>query len=497
MKNYKKLLLGLGLGGLIILGFIMFPKSSLAAFSPSQIQNAQLSFRTPNIICMTIGGTCYEFNATNGANITQGETVIYKPSDASQYCTPTTSSGPLQLVVFINQSSPSLVGTVRSVSATYGSSVLYGSSAQGVCSLVIPNNKSVSSPTGPPPAGSPGAAFTDQTISNIKASNFSFTNGATIKLEFGNAQPISFTDSNPEDPTIRFDVDSGFCEGKGGNIAITSTNLEANTLNGSFTLWIYDTKNSNKCVKRTIPINGIQNPGKIAIKIFQGETSGMSTITGSLSLTPRENDTTNKIYVKSSSTCAGGWAVILDTAGGTSGKLYSLGSGANASSIGFPGCGIKDARNILLTSPPGQAAPVLCTDKTPPYPPDASGKCDDGSTPTGTNQQNNDDTESCYTIGKLGLEWFFCAVLDGIDSAVTAFYDAVQNQLCIQVSTENDLASTNSVSAGSTICGNNKNLFTDTLHTAWSSMRVLATSVLVILLLVAIIGQAIGPGRSS
>ncbi len=108
-----------------------------------------------------------------------------------------------------------------------------------------------------------------------------------------------------------------------------------------------------------------------------------------------------------------------------------------------------------------------------------------------------DDTPTCENSDRLGLGWLFCKILRGIDSAVTAFYDEVQDQLCVKVDTAVTVNGTpiNSGTDGGVKCGNKENLFTPQLYEVWSNIRVIATSLLVILMLVAIIGQAVSGGK--
>ncbi len=83
-------------------------------------------------------------------------------------------------------------------------------------------------------------------------------------------------------------------------------------------------------------------------------------------------------------------------------------------------------------------------------------------------------TPDCWTSGSLGLEWLFCPVLKAIDAVVYHFNNFINDQLHF--------------SSG------DKTIQAEGTQRIWSTFRVLATALLIIIMLIAIISQAIGSG---
>jgi len=91
--------------------------------------------------------------------------------------------------------------------------------------------------------------------------------------------------------------------------------------------------------------------------------------------------------------------------------------------------------------------------------------------------------ESGYTGAAHEFNWISCKILAGLDGLTNTFLGIVQNQL--------DVCTGKSSTTGNT-CSNN--ILTDQVKQAWRIFRVIATSILVIILLVMVISQAIGSG---
>jgi hypothetical protein len=99
------------------------------------------------------------------------------------------------------------------------------------------------------------------------------------------------------------------------------------------------------------------------------------------------------------------------------------------------------------------------------------------------------------------LGWIFCKLLEGIDAAVKSFYEEVEGQLCVKSGLSTTKGGENSAGDATNVCVSKtdsgpKNYLTADLNKAWSSMRVIATSILVIVMLIGIIGHAAGGGKS-
>ena len=96
---------------------------------------------------------------------------------------------------------------------------------------------------------------------------------------------------------------------------------------------------------------------------------------------------------------------------------------------------------------------------------------------------SNNSCESSYTGAAHEFNWISCKILAGLDGLTNTFLGIVQNQL--------DVCTGTSSTTGNT-CSNN--ILTDKVKQAWRIFRVIATSILVIILLVMVISQAIGSG---
>ncbi|HEX5395334.1 MAG TPA: hypothetical protein VFW52_03235 [Candidatus Saccharimonadales bacterium] len=115
-----------------------------------------------------------------------------------------------------------------------------------------------------------------------------------------------------------------------------------------------------------------------------------------------------------------------------------------------------------------------------------------GGTPDCTTQNGGGNTaaqtgESCESASLISLEWLFCAVLRGIDGVVRSFYDQVEAQLCVKAGP--------STTAGATQCGaGSDNILNDQVYSAWSTMRIIASVILVLAMLGMVIAQALNTG---
>lgn len=187
--------------------------------------------------------------------------------------------------------------------------------------------------------------------------------------------------------------------------------------------------------------------------------------------------------------------IIFTSAGSNQATRYSLNNDNNLntsegnsdlinflrdSTWGTPGCGQNASqRNFFGT------ATTFNIFGTPPSGPN------NANTPAagGGNGGGGASAASCESSFSSGFEWVMCPALDIADSAAGAFNGFIEDQLCINTGA--------SSSAGGVTCGGNSILGDQThqgVKNAWSIFRVLATSLLVIIMLVMVISQAIGGG---
>jgi hypothetical protein len=128
-----------------------------------------------------------------------------------------------------------------------------------------------------------------------------------------------------------------------------------------------------------------------------------------------------------------------------------------------------------------------------------TGKCTDPAKGCTNNNANAAPAPSCENNNNSGLEWMICPVLKLIDGAVSQFYGMVEDQLCFRAGVSLTKATADTTpcnSAGGTIDylkGKPKGS-PGNLYEAWSNMRILATSLLVIAMLAMVLSQAMGSG---
>ncbi len=112
----------------------------------------------------------------------------------------------------------------------------------------------------------------------------------------------------------------------------------------------------------------------------------------------------------------------------------------------------------------------------------------------GSSGGEGDSLSACLTISNP-FSWAVCPILGMVDSVVKKLYDSIQNRLCIAT----NYNETGNLTAGAKDAKNRcegESFLNDAAKSAWSSFRVIATSLLVIAMLFGIIGQAVGSGRS-
>lgn len=351
--------------------------------------------------------------------------------------------------------------------------LIYSGNSSTACNIVSPSSGTIGfnrnltyTPTVPPGQGS---GFTDP---KFAGASFKFVDGATIEASLPNKNggkvTVRFTDSNPVDDKREFLSDtSEFCGNKKGRISFDNSDQGNNSIPLEVQLFYYTS--AGLCTATEVLKNfNVANPGKIATKVLQWNVANIESIgTTSITFNPRQETSGPSQTVFVSGSGCSGYGVKLDN--DNSGTLYDL-NGAGSSNGPFPNCSVS-SRSVLIEGKRGEP-PVNDPDADP------SG--------SGENEDN------CYTLGSTGLEWFFCAVLAGIDKAVKEFYEEVEDQLCVKAGISTTAGGTDDTGQAINPCGKDSgNYLNDDTKAIWSAVRVIATSLLVIAMLVMVIGTAI------
>lgn len=463
MKNHKKfgLFFGLALTTLATL-FMLHGSAWAATFTLTDIQGAKAYFIDQNTLRVVIGGQNVEFDGSGSGNIT------YRPKDPSLFCVPANSTAGAKpnppdsyLQVAVKNTTP-LSGTILSGGlgdpVAVPESNLYAGTNPQNCNRALPSDKSVTSLAVAPP----GAIFTNSTIGNIKAGNFSFQDGANIILSFDGKQ-IDLYDKQPEDNNRNFtpktsDDSAFFCTSTNG-ISFKNSDQGKDPLPITFEVAYYDVPNNNKCLKKTLSFN-ISNPNKIAERVLEWNDQTIESLSGSLSLSKQASS--DLVYLEQpNDACGGDYVVILDQKGGTAGTLFQLegGSADSGTAIGkaFPNCSVKSQREVLI----------------------------DGTQGTAIDNNNggitgNDGDTCAANSGGWGLAWLACPVLDAASGLTTTLLNIFEDQLSFSV---NQLGSSKDPTSGYY-----------KIHQSWSLIKDIASSLVVIVMLVMVLSQAISFG---
>lgn len=115
--------------------------------------------------------------------------------------------------------------------------------------------------------------------------------------------------------------------------------------------------------------------------------------------------------------------------------------------------------------------------------------------PTPTTAPDKGSISDCIASSKIDpLAWIMCPVLYTLDGIIGSLYNGIQDRLCFNTGNAAAYAT-----AGNTKCPGDplltdKNGKDNGIQKAWSSFRVIATSILVIAMLAMVISQALGSG---
>jgi hypothetical protein len=288
-------------------------------------------------------------------------------------------------------------------------------------------------------------------------------NGSTIQASFTGAPAVTFTDKNPEDTTYEFLAAGSFCPGK-ASITLTNTNLIGSAaLAANVQIPRSDAVNQLGCAEYPITGKQVQNPldatnnQRVGSNIFTWQLDTIQFIVGgsALKVLPGSDE---KSYVLANDACSGGWRIDLAAAGANRGTMKEFGSN---------NCNQKQSRAVGILGTKGVA--VQACDSGDPGCTCAS---DSGTTTCTLDTTATDVDNNCEKDNNTGLEWLFCGILRSVDNMVGSLNNIIENQL--DFNTDENL--------------------TPEVKKAWDTIKVLATIVLVIIMLVMVISQAVSSG---
>jgi len=335
------------------------------------------------------------------------------------------------------------------------------------CEKVVRNNITINTYTPrPPPADAPGAAFTNESINKIKDADFAFKDDGTTIIFTFDGKPIEFTDSKVEDTDRNFQPpDESFCKGSNG-VEFTDGDQGKNPLPITFEIAYYDISVATQpCEKKKLDFK-ISNPDNVATKILQWNDQNIQSLSGPLVLEEQVNGN-GKTYIKAGTSpgdsCGGDWALVLDAPSSNSGTLYQD-PGGSKKAAGLPNCGFKNSRSVVIDGKQGEVP----TEQNP------------NGGPGGTTNTNSSDYK-CFESG-WALSWVACPVISAAQGLANSLYGFVEDQLQFTVKEGKQKDSLGGQDSREQVKG------------AWNSFRILVSGLVVILMLVMVIGQAIGSG---
>ena len=290
-----------------------------------------------------------------------------------------------------------------------------------------------------------------------------------------------------------------FCSA-GTSGAITGIKLNGDPYSGSATTITgtldvdYTALDSNSDCQNTSPnaINVvIASPAK-ATNSFEWNGDDLQSVDGSITLTHTGSPQLFEQNV--SDACGGDPVLVLDSGSTTKGNLYtgiiksSTFGGTQLPTKFFSNtsCYAKIVQAVTVSGTQGQAA--VSTAGTG----DAcsgGADCQNGVCTTGGGDCTTTavDTPSCEKNFNGTFSWIMCGAMNLADDAANGISNFVQDQLTV---------CTGPSSTAGDPCANNNgnNLLTTQVHQAWSIFRIIASALLVIILLIAVIAEAVGGG---
>jgi len=338
------------------------------------------------------------------------------------------------------------------------------------------------------------SADTTPTKADLTSATYKFQDGANITGTFKfSSAPIIFTDSNSSDSTRNYtpptDIlcDPGDIPNQNGlngkmkfgiNISDTADLTKA-TVPAQVKLDFY--VGSNCDPKNAVLANiSIDNSSQLGATDFQWDNDQIKTLNGtsnSETLSLMQN-TNNLVYTSFGDSCGSGDVILLDKAGGNTGKLYTMsqiviaprGGGSTQNLSNYPAIApYFDASKCHVDSGPKNITIAGQFGK------DATGGA-------GTTTATGD---SCaLDSGGFSLAWFMCPLLQAANDLVNGssghggLLGMFEDQLSFNVN--RDLG----------VVGGGGNQ----VQTTWSLIKNIASAILVILMLLMVFSQAISAG---
>jgi hypothetical protein len=211
-------------------------------------------------------------------------------------------------------------------------------------------------------------------------------------------------------------------------------------------------------------------------------SDGKTTYTGTTTATNNGN-----IYIDNTKagSCEASGLIVTDSVGAGSGTLYSLGNGKQVGRVPPSGDPVPDSIGQYLKTPSNcrllGTKTIDITGDLGSQPPGSSctggagcngGICTDPSLGCTTGTPPPTQASSCESAGSTGLEWILCPVLRIFDSMINTFTGILENLLDFDVST----------------------YLNPQVKSSWNIIKNIASALLIIIMLIAIIAQAVGGG---
>ncbi len=337
---HKKLLIGLGMF-MVLTVFSLMPKSDsvLAATNGKGIPASEIE-NTNNYKLVSQDVIEAKYPTGGTVSFTKKDNTLYKPP-SGVFCTPDDYNRGLKVdkIDFtladgtpINYKAPGfsnnadLTNVIRAGYKAPGADVVgyIAAIADGAtpttCTDVVGVPLKLSYSAGTAPTGN-GNAFTDKTVGNIKASDFTIKDGANIILNFNGAS-VTFHDKNPEDETRNFkSSNNDFCGGNIGEINFKDGDQAKDPLPINVSIPYYDTSSAGKgACKSGVDAwslsPSIDNSKQLAMAVvkYSGPDIVSVSDTSNLKLSAQTGDTSGKIFVSdnSSGSCGGNYVALLD-----------------------------------------------------------------------------------------------------------------------------------------------------------------------------------------
>lgn len=321
------------------------------------------------------------------------------------------------------------------------------------------------------------AADVNLTPDEVKNGTLSWVNAATIKM-VTNGKTVVFKDGDIGDPNDTFSAVDYMCPDS--TIKVSNKNLS----NNSATIKMKITPPSSvveSCIDGGEYKNKtLEAPENSQIK-WQMIGNNIQRVDGKGTDKYSFDRISGNIFGRKGDSDGCKDVIVIDAAAGT-GKMYWLVSGSGGPALppelNVTGCKavVPDGDDwgwLLNTDTTGQSTFAIAGV--------AADGTDDPTDPNVTPVSNTDDPATssaivCYTTLKDPLTYVICPIINSAQRAVQNFYAAITNELDIDVNAYFDESGSNQVGSS--------------LYEAWSSIRYIGLSILVVVALVMVISQA-------